>query len=30
MKDFSADLISRVTGLPISEINKLKAAANAN
>ena len=26
----SADLISRVTGLPISEINKLKAAANAN
>ena len=26
----SADLISRVTGLPISEINKLKTAANAN
>ena len=26
----SADLISRVTGLSISEINKLKAAANAN
>lgn len=26
----SADLISRVTGLPISEINKLKTAPNAN
>ena len=26
----SADLISRVTGLSISEINKLKAASNAN
>ena len=26
----SADLISRVTGLSIAEINKLKAAPNAN
>ena len=26
----SADLISRVTGLSIAEINKLKAAQNAN
>ena len=29
-ENLPADMISRVTGLSVSEINKLKAAANAN
>lgn len=29
-ENFPIDAISRITGLPVSEINKLKATLNAN